>query len=147
MVKVNVIGFKELEARLNKAPREIKSRVGAEVQFAGERLTELSVKELASGMLINTTGSAGIAGSIRPKKIAELACEVTVGKEYAPYVEWGTITKVQVPSELSSYAMQFKGRGLKKNGGMSPRPFFFKQVPIVREETIEKITAIISDVI
>lgn len=145
MVKVNVIGFKELEAKLNKASANIKKEVGAEIQFAGERLTELAVKELSSGILTHPTGQ--LAGSIRPLKTGELTVEVAVGKEYAPYVEWGTITKVQVPSELADYAAQFKGKGLKKNGGMSPRPFFFKQIPIVAKETMEKITAVISDVI
>ena len=44
---------------------------------------------------------------------------------YSPYIEWGTITFVNVPGEYSTYAAQFKGKGLKKTGGMYARPFFF----------------------
>jgi hypothetical protein len=138
MVKVNVIGFKELESKLKNLPVTLRKEVGAEIQFAGERFTELARKDVAKD-----TGQ--LAGSIRPVRTSELSVEVVVGKEYAPYVEWGTITRVQVPSELASYAAQFKGKGLRKNGGMYPRPFFFKQIPQVTKETIEHIENILTD--
>lgn len=35
--------------------------------------------------------------------------EIFVNARYAPFVEFGTRGKVQVPSELQGYAMQFKG--------------------------------------
>lgn len=52
---------------------------------------------------------------------------VVSGAKYSPYLEWGTITKVNVPGELAEYASQFKRRGIRKTGGIYPRPFFFKQ--------------------
>ena len=140
MVKVNLIGFKELKAKIDAAPENLKKEISAEVQFAGERFTELARKAVAKD-----TGQ--LAGSIRPVKVNDLTVEVVVQKHYAPYVEWGTITKVQVPSELAAYAMQFKGKGLRKNGGMLPRPFFFKQIPQVRKETIEHIENILQDIL
>ena len=138
MVKVNLIGFKELEAKLKNAPKELKDEVGVRVQLAGESFLRLAKRSLASGMLKHPTGA--LEGSITkfPSGTStQLHCEVVAQKHYAPYVEWGTITKVRVPSELASYAAQFKGRGLKKNGGISPRPFFFKHIPTVRNELIE----------
>jgi hypothetical protein len=49
-------------------------------------------------------------------------------------VEWGTITKVSVPQELQAYAIQFKGKGIRKTGGMIPRPFFFQhRGPVMAE--------------
>ena len=143
MVKVNTIGFKELEAKLKNAPANLRKEIGAEIQFAAERFTELAVKDAPA----NVAGGIGLRGSIRPVKVAELTSEVAVHKEYAPYVEWGTITRVQVPSELASYAIQFKGRGIRKNGGMFPQPFFFKQIPIVRKETIAHIENILQNLV
>lgn len=145
MVKVNLIGFDSLAKRIEKAPVKLKKEIGQEIQLAGERLAELAVKSLSSGVLTKPTGQ--LAGSIRPQRTGELSTSVTVHKHYAPYVEWGTITKVRVPSELSAYAMQFKGRGLRKNGGMAPRPFFFMHVPQVRKETIVRIENILEDIV
>jgi HK97 gp10 family phage protein len=44
--------------------------------------------------------------------------------EYSPYVEFGTGTLVNVPAGLESYAMQFKGKGVKKVN-LPARPFLF----------------------
>jgi len=146
MVKVNLIGFKELEAKLKKAPDNIKKEVGAEIQLGGQLLVNMAKRSLASGMLKHPTGQ--LEGSIAKVPIgqtADLHCEVTVGKLYAPYIEWGTITKVRVPSELASYAAQFKGRGLRKNGGISPRPFFFKHIPAVRKEILQNLENVLTD--
>lgn len=139
MVKVNIIGFKEMAERIKKAPVNLKKEIGAEIQFAGERFTELARKDAPKD-----TGQ--LTGSIRPKKIDDLTVEVVAGKEYAPYVEWGTITKVNVPSEFAAYASQFMTKNRKRfHGGISPHPYFFKQLPIVKKETIEHIENILTD--
>ena len=44
--------------------------------------------------------------------------------QYAPYVEFGTGNKVNVPSELSEYAMQFKGAGIRDVNTRS-QPYLF----------------------
>lgn len=51
--------------------------------------------------------------SIRPKFAApgKLTGEVIVGVHYAPYIEFGTKSRVSVPAELKSYAEQFRGKG------------------------------------
>ena len=54
-----------------------------------------------------------------------LSVRVYAGMSYSAYVEFGTITKVSVPPELAEYAMQFKGKGKRKNGGMPARPFLY----------------------
>jgi len=72
---------------------------------------------------------AGLKSSIRPI-IKGMTGEIIVGAEYGPYQEFGTGSKVQVPSELSSYAMQFKGRGIRQvNTRAQPYlyPAFFLQ--------------------
>jgi len=146
MINVKIAGFKELETSIKNLPSKLKKEVAFRVQQSGERFRDLAIKELSSGMLDHPTGF--LAGSITKIPVgqsSELNCSVVAGKEYAPYVEWGTITKVQVPAELTAYASQFKGNGLKTTGGMSPRPFFFKQAPIVQKELIKHIENIIKN--
>jgi hypothetical protein len=43
---------------------------------------------------------------------------------YAPYVEFGTGTMVDVPDGLEDYAMQFKGQGIRQVN-LPARPYLF----------------------
>jgi hypothetical protein len=61
-----------------------------------------------------------------------------VNVKYAPYVEFGTGNKVYVPQELSEYAIQFKGRGIRKVN-TSHQPYFFPSVKISVKEMYAKL--------
>jgi hypothetical protein len=63
---------------------------------------------------------------------------VSVGAKYAPFVEFGTGTKVDVPAELNSYAKQYKGDGVKKLN-LPARPFFYPEVWKQRNDLPKKI--------
>lgn len=52
-----------------------------------------------------------------------------VNVKYAPYPEFGTGTKVVVPSDLKDYAIQFKGKGIRKVNQRA-QPYFFPAVRI-----------------
>lgn len=52
-----------------------------------------------------------------------------VGVNYAPYVEFGTGTKVKVNADTRDYAIQFKGRGIREVN-LIARPYFFPAVRI-----------------
>jgi HK97 gp10 family phage protein len=58
---------------------------------------------------------------------------VEVGAEYSPYVEFGTGSRVKVPSELSDFAAQYKGAGIKEVN-LPARPFFYPAVWKQRQE-------------
>ena len=58
---------------------------------------------------------------------------VEVGAEYSPYVEFGTGTRVKVPSELSGFAAQYKGSGIREVN-LPARPFFYPAVFKQRQE-------------
>ena len=73
------------------------------------------------------------------------------GMKYAPYVEFGTGTKVKLThlTELGipeTYAMQFKGKGIKEVN-LPPRPFFFttirRQLKLLLNRIDKKIKKII----
>ena len=61
-----------------------------------------------------------------------------VNVKYAPYVEFGTGDKVYVPKELTDYAIQFKGRGIRK-GNNRHQPYFFPAVKISVKEMFTKL--------
>ena len=65
----------------------------------------------------------GLKASIRPFNKG-MTGEIVVGASYGPYQEYGTGTKVRVPSELSSYAMQFKGAGVRQVN-LRPQPYLY----------------------
>ena len=64
-----------------------------------------------------------LKNSIRPFNKG-MTGEIVVGASYGPYQEYGTGTKVRVPSELSAYAMQFKGAGVRQVN-LRPQPYLY----------------------
>ena len=61
--------------------------------------------------------------------------EVIVGVKYGPYQEFGTGAKVQVPSELRDYAIQFKGAGIRKVN-MRAQPYLYPSFFINRDRFV-----------
>lgn len=76
----------------------------------------------------------GLKASVRVANMG-LTGEVTAGAEYAPYVEFGTGSKVNVPSELKDYAIKFKGKGIRKVNTRS-QPYLYPAFFINREKFI-----------
>jgi hypothetical protein len=142
VVKVNLIGFKEFSDRLKNADAKLTREVGAEVMFAGEEFARLAKKDARNAGVFD---NGQLVGGITAERIDTLTCQVVSAAKHSPYHEWGTITKVKVPAELSSYAIQFKGRGIRKTGGIIPRPFFFKQRQKVKNKFEKNIDRILSD--
>jgi phage gpG-like protein len=70
----------------------------------------------------------GLRQSITPE-ISGKTVSVVVNKKYAPYIEFGTGSTVSLDDMLqlgipSSYAMQFKGKGIRQVN-LPARPFLF----------------------
>jgi hypothetical protein len=76
-----------------------------------------------------------LKASIRPK-VSGLTGDVIVGVYYAPYMEYGTGNKVNVPNELTEYARQFKGRGIRQVN-IDPRPYLYPHFFIQRYKFME----------
>lgn len=142
MIRVNVTGIKDLEKRLKAAPDKVKREVNAEVQDAARQYSLLA-KQSASSQF----GDYGnLAGGIQPEDRGFMNAFVFSNARYSAYVEWGTITRVMVPTDLAAYAIQFKGKGIKKNGGLYPRPFFFKHAPLVQKNLVENVTKVLDGI-
>lgn len=61
--------------------------------------------------------------------------------DYAPYVEFGTGTLVDIPDGLEDYAMQFKGKGLRQVN-LPARPFLFPAFFKEQKELLKRIKRI-----
>lgn len=133
---VEIKGLRELESRLKRLPAELQKEISGVI--------ENGAKVFVAGAKMDAPVDFGfLRGAIGYTRVGKMNYEVFAAKEYAHYIEWGTVTRVKVPAELQSYAIQFKGRGIKKNGGIYPHPFFFIQIPVVKKQIEAGLQAII----
>ena len=122
MLKVNLLGTKELQAAIEKAEKKLVKGVDMEMDASVKNihLKQVVLSPIRFGRL-----KAGNTFNVEKPlyKVLENAVE------YAPYQEFGTGTYVfmgepWVDAELESEAAQFKGKGIRKVN-LYPRPFFY----------------------
>lgn len=65
---------------------------------------------------------------------------------YAPYVEFGTKQRVNVPEELREYAIQFKTSKPGAMGGVPSRPFLYPAFKNEQERFISRIKEVMNHV-
>lgn len=142
MVRIDISGLNELNRRLKEAPEKVKRQAGEAIEFAAKGYVT-KAKQSASSQF----GDKGnLAGGIQWVKNSPLQATVTSNAFYSAYFEWGTITHVSVPAELKEYAIQFKGKGIRKTGGIIPRPFFFQHQPVIEKQLIQDLTDIVDGI-
>lgn len=71
------------------------------------------------------------------REVKGLNGEVGNNRHYSPYVEFGTGGMVDVPKGLESYAIQFKGDGIKQVN-LPARPFLFNSAFEETQEMIKR---------
>ena len=62
---------------------------------------------------------------------------------YAPYMEFGTGDKVDVPQELKEIAIQFIGKGIKKIN-LKPQPYLYPSLLRGRKQYLENLKKTLS---
>ena len=93
-------------------------------EIVKEELT-VTLDEIYNQALRDAPADMGGGGGIRGSGYKDqrgLDGEVGFKNEYAPYVEFGTGTKVQIPQGLEEYAMTFYVNG---KGRLQASPFLF----------------------
>lgn len=185
MVKVNLVGFKQFQDLIKKAPEKLVREIGQEVQNAGEQWRGLAIKDAPADV-------GSLRRGISVKKINNLSVEVVSASKYSAPMEFGTKGKFRpIPGVDSS---EFKGlpqgswkdfvnsiaKWVRRKGisgtysvktrrrtgnklnqvaedyqlayviarsiykkGVSPHPFFFKQMPIVRRDFFRNVRNIL----
>lgn len=152
---ITLSGWSEFEKKLKTLPDTLQKEIGGEVEDAA-RLWAKGAKNDAP------VDQGFLRGLISSAKIGPMVAEATSPAEYSAYLEWGTRSRVRVPSDLQAYALQFKAAGgvggnpkffiyawCKRKGipekawwpifislmvkGSRPHPYFFIQVPTVEK--------------
>lgn len=105
----------------------------------------LRIESDAKSRVVVDTGR--LRSSIKTEKLGELGRTVYTNVEYAPYVEFGTKSKVQTTimgEDYSKIAIQFK----KSNGGaggVSARPFLFPAYETERPRIIKALKDLVKN--
>ena len=131
-ISFKIEGLDALIKRLGKLAPEIAKEVALEVNASALAIQSKARRDVVvdNGILRNSIQLREIN---RGDKIM-----YTVGSalRYAPYVEFGTGGTVSVPAGYEDFAMQFKGKGLRKIN-LRPRPYlipaFESEIPVLRK--------------
>ena len=131
-ISFKIEGLDALIKRLGKLSPEIAKEVAMEVNASALAIQSKARRDV---VVDNST----LRSSIQLKEINRGdKIMYTVGSrlKYAPYVEFGTGGTVNVPAGYEDFAMQFKGKGIRKIN-LRPRPYlipaFESEIPILRK--------------
>jgi HK97 gp10 family phage protein len=131
-ISFRIEGLDALIKRIGKLAPEIAKEVAMEVNASA-----LAIQSKARRDVVVDNGI--LRNSIQLKEVnTGDKIMYTVGSRlrYAPYVEFGTGGTVSVPAGYEDFAMQFKGKGLRKIN-LRPRPYlipaFESEIPVLRK--------------
>lgn len=102
--KIEIDGLNKLMQKLSVLPKNLSNEIDGEIEAAFREINRKQVR----GVPVD---EGGLKQSLGYKRNGPMDYELFGNKSYMPYIEFGTKTKVRVPSELTEYAMQFKGKG------------------------------------
>ena len=138
--EMNVFGIDKLITELKNYSEKINNDINNRVKEAA-----LNVESRAKMDCPVDMGTLRASINTRPIKDDEgYGWEVFTPLEYAPYVEFGTGTRVSIPTGYEEYAMQFKGQ--KSIAGMNAQPYLIPNFEMEKMALIENMKKIISNV-
>ena len=131
-ISFKIEGLDALIKKLGKLPIQVEKEVANEVNASALNIQSKArrASPVDNGILRN---SIQLESILKDKRII-----YTVGSrlKYAPYVEFGTGGEVNVPAGYEDFAIQFKGKGIRKIN-LRPRPYlipaFENEIPILRK--------------
>ena len=138
-ISFKIEGLDALIKRLGKLSPKIAKEVAMEVNASA-----LSIQSKAKRDVKVDNGT--LRNSIQLKEVnvgTKIVYTVGSALKYAPYVEFGTGGEVNVPAGYETFAIQFKGKGIRKIN-LRARPYlipaFESEIPILRKN-IQKVIA------
>ena len=130
-------GLEETLKKLDKMDDEVKADVDDEIGASVFEMRNLAVSRVRvdKGMLKN---------SIQAEKVKDMVWTMESRMPYSAYLNWGTVNRVKVEKEWAAYAILFKGKGIRKSGGIKPTFFFTGAVEEVKPKMIERLKKLIN---
>jgi phage gpG-like protein len=141
-VKLNKSDLKRLTRKLDKlkklSTQELSNEIGQTVFASSDRMKSSVIVDKGGLKQSIVAGAANNKGYVKAKA------------NYAPYIEFGTgrlvdledLTDLGLPA---SYAMQFKGKGIKEVN-LPARPFFFSSVRIELAKLLKRLDSTIKKI-
>lgn len=137
LLSITVEGLPALLNKIKGMAAHIRQEVDGELSFAAEEIRNEAIDAAA-------IDKGRLKQGISVSKFSEMNYEVASNALYSPYIEFGTGDLVNVPEELTDYALQFKGRGIRKIN-LPARPFFFPGFFIMRPKILDNIKKILTN--
>jgi HK97 gp10 family phage protein len=131
-INFKIDGLDKLIEKLGKLPVEIEKEVANEVNASALAIQSKAKRDCRVDFS-TLRSSIQLESIFKDKRII-----YTVGShmKYAPYVEFGTGGLVNIPAGYEDFAMQFKGKGIRKVN-LRARPFlipaFESEIPNLRK--------------
>lgn len=139
MITIDLSQFEPVLRKFSTLAVELQEEIDGEIQEAARAFAGLA-KNAAPGDTGRLKGSINFAPTGAP-----LSYEVFAQTNYAAYQEWGTIQYVSVPPDLVDVAIKYKGRGIKKTGGVIPKHYFYSQRALVIPALLDNLNKVIGD--
>ena len=131
-ISFKIEGLDALIKRLGKLSPKIAKEVAMEVNASALAIQSKAKRDVK---VDNST----LRSSIQLKEVnvgTKIVYTVGSALKYAPYVEFGTGGEVNVPAGYETFAIQFKGKGIRKIN-LRARPYlipaFESEIPILRK--------------
>lgn len=110
-----------------------------------EKATQKATVSVQRGAKKNVPVDTGRLRASIHRTSNKLNGTVHTNVEYAPYIEFGTGSEVDVPEGLEDYAMQFKGDG-KRQVNLPAQPYLFPAWEQYRPKYIKEVKEILSKI-
>lgn len=117
-------------------------------QFKGleDKLKQTLHDELyAAALDIETESKArvpvdtGVLKNSSGVRVEDMKFTVFYSAQYSGFIEFGTITRVNIPAEMQEVASTFKGAGIRTTGGIHARPFLYPAYKSVTKDLPTKV--------
>ena len=138
--EMNVFGIDKLIGELKNYSEKVYTNIDNAMQESARNVQRQAIMDAPSDM-------STLRRSIEVKPIKE---ETWSGYEifsllpYAPYVEFGTGTRVTIPTGYEEYAMQFKGQ--KEIAGMNAQPYLIPNFEMEKSNLMANLKKIVTNV-
>lgn len=123
-INFNQKSMNDLLKQLKGKEKDVLDMVKGEVEDALLKIESEAAKKVP-------VDTGDLKNSIQSKPIKQTKNKVEgtvlVGKNYAPYVEFGTGAEVVIPQELQNFAKQFKANPKIREVNLPARPFFYPE--------------------
>jgi len=133
---VNFNGLKNVQDKLNKL-NLVMSEVSNEINASALKILTDAKREV---VVNNSPLRSSIV--INPDSRGSMTYSVEARAKYAPYVEFGTGGLVNVPAGYEDFAIQFKGKGLRKVN-LRARPFLIPAFEQEKPKLIDRLNKLI----